>query len=135
MIPGLGRSPEEGKGYLLQYSGLENPMDCVAHGVAKSRTQLSNFKKEEERKTNHEQVGLLELCWWLTGEEPACQRRKDEFVYWVGKIPWRRAWQPTPVFLPGESHGQRSLAGYSPQGRRESDMRECLTHTHTRRPR
>ena len=33
---------------------------------------------------------------------------------WVGKIPWRRAWQPTPVFLPGESHGQRSLAGYSP---------------------
>ena len=33
---------------------------------------------------------------------------------WVGKIPWRRAWQPTPVFLPGESHGQRSLVGYSP---------------------
>ena len=38
---------------------------------------------------------------------------------WVGKIPWRRAWQPTPVFLPGESHGQRSLAGYSPRGRKE----------------
>ena len=38
---------------------------------------------------------------------------------WVGKIPWRRAWQPTPVFLPGESHGQRSLAGYSPWGRKE----------------
>ena len=36
------------------------------------------------------------------------------FDPWVGKIPWRRAWQPTPVFLPGESHGQRSLAGYSP---------------------
>ena len=35
---------------------------------------------------------------------------------WVGKIPWRRAWQPTPVFLPGESHGQWSLAGYSPRG-------------------
>ena len=32
---------------------------------------------------------------------------------WVGKIPWRRTWQPTPVFLPGESHGQRSLVGYS----------------------
>ena len=39
------------------------------------------------------------------------------FDPWVGKIPWRRAWQPTPVFLPGESHGQRSLAGYSPEGR------------------
>ena len=40
---------------------------------------------------------------------------------WVGKIPWRRKWQPTPVFLPGESHGQRSLAGYSLGGRTESD--------------
>jgi len=39
----------------------------------------------------------------------------------VGKIPWRRAWQPTPVFLPGESHGQGSLAGYSPWGCKESD--------------
>ena len=38
------------------------------------------------------------------------------------KIPWRRAWQPTPVFLPGESHRQRSLVGYSPQGCKESDM-------------
>ena len=42
-IPGLGRSPGEGKGYPLQYSGLENSMDCVVHGVAKSRTQLSDF--------------------------------------------------------------------------------------------
>ena len=45
------------------------------------------------------------------------------------KIPWRRKWQPTPVFLPGESHGQRSLVGYSPQGRKESDMTERL-HFH-----
>ena len=35
-------------------------------------------------------------------------------IPWVGKIPWRKKWQPTPVFLPGESHGQRSLVGYSP---------------------
>ena len=42
-IPGLGRSPGERKGYSVQYSGLENPMDCVVHGVAKSRTQLSDF--------------------------------------------------------------------------------------------
>ena len=41
--PGLGRSPGEGKGYPLQYSGLENSMDCIVHGVAKSRTQLSDF--------------------------------------------------------------------------------------------
>ena len=43
---------------------------------------------------------------------------------------WRRKWQPTPVFLPGESHGQRSLVGYSPRGRKESDKTERLTHTH-----
>ena len=42
-------------------------------------------------------------------------------------IPWRRAWQPTPVFLPGESHGQRSLVGYSPWGRQESDTTERLS--------
>ena len=46
---------------------------------------------------------------------------------WVGKIPWSRTWQPTPVFLPGESHGQRSLAGYSPWGHKESDMTEWLS--------
>ena len=42
-IPGLGRSPGEGKDYLLQYSGLENSMDCTVHGVAKSQTRLSDF--------------------------------------------------------------------------------------------
>ena len=43
---------------------------------------------------------------------------------WVGKIPWRRKWQPTPVFLPGEFHGQRSLAAYSPWYHKESDTTE-----------
>ena len=43
-IPGLGKSPEEGKGYSLQYSGLENSLDCIVHGVAKSWTQLSDFR-------------------------------------------------------------------------------------------
>ena len=45
-------------------------------------------------------------------------KQGPEFSPWVGKIPWRRAWQPTQGFLPGEFHGQRSLAGYSPWGRR-----------------
>ena len=43
LIPGLGRSPEEGKGYPLQDSGLENSVDCIVHGVTKSQTQLSDF--------------------------------------------------------------------------------------------
>ena len=46
---------------------------------------------------------------------------------WVVKIPWRSTWQPTPVFLPGESHGQRSLANYSPWGHKELDMTERLS--------
>ena len=53
----------------------------------------------------------------LSGKASA-YRAADRFDPWVGKIPWRRAWQPTPVFLPGESRGQRTLAGYSPWGRR-----------------
>ena len=57
------------------------------------------------------------------------QCRKPGFYPWVGKIPWRRKWQPTPVFLPGESHGCRSLVGYSPWGHKESDMTERL-HFH-----
>ena len=52
------------------------------------------------------------------------------FNPWVGKMPWSRKWQPTPVFLPGKFHGQRNLAGYRPWGRKESDMTEQLgTHT------
>ena len=47
----------------------------------------------------------------------------------AGKSPWRRKWQPTPVFLPGKSHGQRSLAGCSPWGGKESDMTEQLRFT------
>ena len=53
------------------------------------------------------------------------------FDPWVGKIPCKREWQPIPVFLPGEFHGQRSLVGYSPWGRKELDTTERLTHTHT----
>jgi len=52
--------------------------------------------------------------------------RRLMFHPWVRKIPWRRAWQPTPVYLPGESHGQRSLAGYSKWGHEKSDTTKWL---------
>ena len=64
------------------------------------------------------------------GKEPICQCRRlkrCEFSGW-GRIPWKRAWQPTPVFLPGGSHGQRILVGYSPGRHKESDTTEWLTH-------
>ena len=62
-----------------------------------------------------------------SGKEPACQCKRHKrlgFDPWIKKIPWRRKWQPTPVFLPGKSHGQWSLAGYSPCGCKELDMTE-----------
>ena len=62
-------------------------------------------------------------------KEPACQCRRHKrhgFDPWVSKIPWRRAWHPTPVFLPGESQGQRNLAGDSPQGHKELDTTKVI---------
>ena len=74
---------------------------------------------------------IHEQLWGSPGgtsdKEPACQCRRHKrhrFKPWDRKIPRRRAWQPTPAFLPGESCGQRSLAGYSPEGCKELDMTE-----------
>ena len=62
--------------------------------------------------------------------QETCRRRR--FNSWVGKIPWRREWQLTPVFLPGKSHGQRILVGYSPWGHRGSDMTEQLNNNNNK---
>ena len=76
-------------------------------------------------------VRNLPECRFINAEDRACslpQSTGDGFDPWVRKIPWRRAWPPTPVFFTGESHGQRSLVGYSPQGRKELDMAEGTEH-------
>ena len=69
---------------------------------------------------------LPAMKWWtkLSSKESVCQcrRQRHRFDPWVRKALWRKKWQPAPVFLPGEFHGQRSLLGYSPWGRRELDM-------------
>ena len=81
----------------------------------------------QRRAGNSSYIGLPR---WHS-KESACQCRKSKrhgFNPWVRKIPWRRKWQPTPVFLPGESHGQRSLADYSPWDHKESDTAK---HTQT----
>ena len=71
----------------------------------------------------------------LVVKNPLANAEEDfkgcRFNPWVGKIPWRSAWQPTPVFLPRESHGQKRL-GYSPWGRKESGMIE-VTSSHAHR--
>jgi len=64
---------------------------------------------------------------WLSGKESAClcrRLKRPGFNPWVRKMPWRRKWQLTPVFLPGRSYGQGSLAGYSPWGHKEPDTTE-----------
>ena len=71
------------------------------------------------------------------GKESTCRCRRFGFDPCVGTMPWRRKWQPTPVFLPGESHGQRSLAGCSPWGHKETQLTAQMcahthAHTHTR---
>ena len=77
---------------------------------------------------------LFILCFPVgtRGKESTCQYRRHkrhEFDPWVERTPWRKKWQPTLVFLPGEFHGQRSLVGNSPWGRRESDTTEQLWST------
>uniref|UniRef100_A0AC11DR17 Intraflagellar transport 80 n=1 Tax=Ovis aries TaxID=9940 RepID=A0AC11DR17_SHEEP len=65
-----------------------------------------------------------------SGKEPTCQCgrcKRCRLDPWVGKIPWKRTWQPTPLFLPGESNGQRSLAGYSVKS--QTGLKQLSTHT------
>ena len=77
---------------------------------------------------------MLLLPVGTSGKEPACQCKRHKRCRlnpWVGEISWRRAWQSCPVFLPGESHGQKSMVGYSPQGHKESYMTEATWNAHT----
>ena len=73
--------------------------------------------------------GLRNIQLVHSGRGSACQGRnpkKHGLDPWVGKSPWRWKWQPTPVLLPGKSHGQRTMVGYSPWGLKELDMTEQL---------
>ena len=67
---------------------------------------------------------------WCSGKDSVSSAedvRDMSSIHWSGKIPWRRKWQPTPVFVPEKSHGQRSLVSYSSWGRKESNTTEQLS--------
>ena len=90
---------------------------AAIHGVAESRTWLSDWTEGFPR--------------WHSDKESAwqCRRHRFRFNSWVKEMPWRRKWQPTPVFFSEKSHGQRSLAGYSLWGHKQLGMTEWLrTH-------
>ena len=74
---------------------------------------------------------------WLRDKGSTCQYKRCKrcgFNAWVGKTPWSRKWQSTPVFLPGKFHGQRSLVGYSPWGHKEPDMTDHAEHRVSKAP-
>ena len=167
-MPGLGRSSGEGIGYPLQYSGLENSMDCIVHGVAKSRMDWATFTfifmlTVGAAALINTHSSFLHMCVCV------CVMSEDIFSFkliiiymaphsstlawkipWTEKpdrlqsmrplrvghdwatslslfafMHWRRKWQPTPVFLPGESQGWGSLVGCRLWGRTESDTTEA----------
>ena len=90
---------------------------------------------QQEKPPHGEAYAPDGLPWWLRWSGIHLQCRRPGFDQcrgsWVRKIPWRREWQPTSEFLPGEFHGQRSLAGYRPWDQKESDITEWLTLSFT----
>ena len=119
---------------------------ATAHGFAKSWTRLSDWTTTKgdksfctEKLSKDLQKSFAEVDFPGSSDSKAyffvclqivcLQCGRPRFNPWVGKIFWRRKWQPTAVFLPGKSHGWRSLISYSPWGRKESDTTKWL-HFH-----
>ena len=107
------------------------------HIVAYSSNNSNNTKNGQSWRPNcvwgvsseHSFFFFLGFPRWLSSKESACQYRRRRFNSWVRKIPWRREWQPTPVFLPGESQRQRSLVDSTVHGVTESDTTEHTAQT------
>ena len=145
-----GSSPAEPPGKTLELEGVSVP--CLSPGSGAGQPPLpSRVHSQASPPLPHPHTALslrvylgliralvIEIrailmissraSWWLSGKESTCRSsrcRRRGFDPWVGKVPWRRKWQPTPVFLPGEFHGQRSLADHSPRGCR---IRSTIQH-------
>ena len=122
LIPGLGRSPWEGKGYPFQYSGLENSRGCMT-----MYDHVWPWGHKEPDRT--ERISLLLGASLVAHSVKSLPEMQETQIQSLGQEdPWRRKWQPTPIFWPGKSCGWRILAGCSPWGCRESDMTEQLRH-------
>ena len=124
-VPGSGRSHGGGHGNPLQYSCLENPMDRGAWWATVTGSQ--RVRHDWACMHIHLIITATSFPGGSVVKNIFCQCRRHRFDPWFGKMPRRRKWQPTPVVLPGKSHGQGSLVGYSPWGHKESeDMAERL---------
>ena len=125
-IPNPGTEPASPEAPALQADSLWLSSDCQSpllyaawlpllsprSSVLRATEILPPGLKVLDITTKQDSCLFIGLPWWLSGKESACQYRRRRFNPWARKIPWRREWQPTPVFLPGDFHGQRSLVGY-----------------------
>ena len=117
----------EGNGNPLQCSCLENPRNggawwTAVYGVAQSQTWLKQVSSSSS--------SCIKETLWADYVRSYRKHMRRRFNPWLEKTPWRRAWQPTPVFLPGESHGQKSLAGYNlSESQRVRHDWSDITHT------
>ena len=91
------------------------------------RTSRTRLKRLSSSSSSSSALSDWKLPWWLRWQRTCLQCGRPGFDPWVRKITWRRKRQPTPVFSPGVSHGQRSLVGYSPWGCKVLDTTEQLT--------
>ena len=122
-------SPDTRPGVELQNQDTNELINKIEWGSHRHRKQTYGYQREKAGGWGdglNRRWGLTYTCFPSGSDstESACNCRRPGFDPWAGKIPWRRAWQPTLIFSPGESHGQRSLVGYSPWVRRESDTTE-----------
>ena len=115
---------------LLNHWGKNAEVETIIENKAETRRkrlweklQTNNTSRETKTIVMENTIKAMRkegLPKWFSGKESTCLRRCG-FYHGVRKIPWRRKWQPTPAFLPGKSHRQRILAGYSPWHDKESD--------------
>ena len=106
---------------------MNPPTIKIVHNYKNFEILLRIMSQTYERWNVRPHCGASKLTHCIKNS-PAMQETQEMTVWsWVRKIPWRRAWQPTPLFLPGEFHGQRSLASYSSWGWKQLDMTKELT--------
>ena len=108
---------------------------CLVRKPRSSKQEILFLKRKENKHITfyifRDQGAQQGLClswvpWWLSGKESGCQAGERGPITGLVGFPWRKKWQPAPVFLPGKSHGQRGLVGFSPQGRRHLHTTEWL---------
>ena len=105
-------------------------LHCYINRVSFPLFGYFDRNKSDREKSYHDLIGntvIVGLPSWFRWWSICLQSERPRFGHWISKIPWRREWLPTPIFLPGETHGQRNLEGYRPQGRKESHTTERLT--------